>query len=103
MAFIQCMPEKPIKYTLTLFVDACASITIMLVFKMYFGYELNTIENSAVAVGYRLINAEGLISARYKLFYTDKWYTSTDLAKHIWVNQKWIICATITPRYNKYR
>ena len=64
IAFILFISVKPINHSLKVFVVACASTAIIIVFKRNSASYLSTRENSSVAVCDRLINTVGLKSAR---------------------------------------
>ena len=88
VTFIQFIPEKPINHGLKVFVVAFAYNVIIIVLERHVGSKLGTRDNYSLSLYDRLINAVGLTNERIQVFYTKNWYTSMDIAKHMWVNNK---------------
>jgi len=75
---------------------------VILAFKVYVGKEDDT-DGSAVAVCNDLCVDAGLTGARGRVLYTDNYYTSVKLAKHMFNNYGWTIVGTISPTDKKSR
>lgn len=75
---------------------------MILAFKVYVGKEDNT-DGSTVAVCDQLIVGAELTKAWGQVLYTDNYYTSVKLAKHLFIKYGWTICGTITPTNKKSR
>jgi len=68
---------------------------VILAFKVYVGKEDDSY-GTAVGVCDQLVNDAGLTSARGCILYTDNYYTSVKLAKHMYENYSWTIVGTIS-------
>ena len=96
------MPAKPIKHGIKVYALCCALSAVILAFKVYVGKEDDT-DGSAVAVCNDLCVDAGLTGARGRVLYTDNYYTSIKLAKHMFNNYGWTIVGTISPTDKKSR
>ena len=92
VAFIQYMPAKPIKHGIKVFCLCCAVTAVMLAFKVYCGKDNNKTDNTMVDICERLIHKAGLAQnitggvIRGWTIYSDNYYTSVKLAKHLYEN-----------------
>ena len=60
-------------------------------------------DNSALGICDRLISKAELITAEGRILFTDNWYTSIDLAKHLLFKYHWLFVGTIAPSKKKSR
>ena len=98
IAFVQYMPQKPIKHGIKVCCLCCAYTSYLLGFEVYVGKEnQGTEDGSAIGIIDRLINGAKITSAKGRTLYTDNWYTSIDLAKHLYEKYGWTVVGTITP------
>jgi len=95
VCYVQYMPAKPIKHGIKVFCLCCAVSAVLLSFDIYVGKEIETRDNSALAVYDRLVTSTGLTTNRGRVLYTDKYYTSVKLAKHMFLRYGWAIVGTI--------
>jgi len=92
IAFIQYMPAKPIKHGIKVFCLCCAVAAVMLAFEVYCGKDNNKTDNIMVDICERLIHEAGLVHnitggvIRGRTIYSDNYYTSVKLAKHLFEN-----------------
>ena len=96
------MPAKPIKHGIKVFCICCAVSAIILGFKVYCGKEDGE-DNTAVKICEQLAKEAGLTGARGRTLYTDNYYTSVALAKHMFEKYGWTIVGTFTPTDKKSR
>ena len=61
------------------------NVCFILAFKVYVGKEDDS-DGTAVGVCDQLVNDAGFTSARGRVLYTDNYYTSVKLAKHMYEN-----------------
>ena len=97
------MPAKPIKQGIKVFCLCCAVTAVMLAFEVYCGKDNNKTENTTVDNCERLIHEAGLVRnvtggvIRGRTIYSDNYYTSVKLAKHLYENYQWTLVGTIVP------
>ena len=103
VSHVQYMPAKPIKHGIKVFCLCCAVSNVLLSFEVYVGKEDEQQDNSALAVCNRLVIDAGLTEQRGKGLYTDNYYTSAKLAKHMFTKYGWTIVGTIVPTDKKLR
>jgi hypothetical protein len=90
VAFIQYMPAKPIKHGIKVFCLCCAATAVMLAFEVYCGKDNNKNDNTTVDICERLIHKAGLVNSqtggiiRGCTIYSDNYYTSVKMAKHLY-------------------
>ena len=102
--FVQYNPKKPIKHGIKVFACCCAYTGHILSWEVYVGRdETATTDNSALGICDRLILNAGLTSVEGRILFTDNWYTSIDLAKHLLFKYKWLFVGTIAPTKKKAR
>ncbi len=101
VAFIQYMPAKPIKHGIKVFCVCCAILGIMLAYKVYCGNKDKKTDGTAVNVCDRLVNGAELPGPRGRILYTNNYYTSMKLAKHLFEKYRWTIVGTIVPTDKK--
>ena len=73
----------------------------MLAFKVYCGNKDKKTDGTAVDVCDRLVNEAELTGPRGRTLYTDNYYTSVKLAKHLFEKYKWTMVGTIVPTDKK--
>ncbi len=95
IAFVQFMPAKPIKHGIKVFALCCAYTAVLLGFEIFVGTDGYNGENSALEVVDRLITKVRLVPCRGQVLYTDNWYTSIALAKHLFEKYGWRFCGTM--------
>jgi hypothetical protein len=83
VAFIQYMPAKPIKHSIKVFCVCCAILGIMLAYEVYCGYKDKKTDGTAVDVCDRLVKEAELMGPHDRTLYTDNYYTSMKLVKHL--------------------
>ena len=103
VAFIQYMPAKPIKHGIKVFCVCCAISGIMLAYEVYCGNKDKKTDGTAVDVCDRLVNEAELTAPRGRTLYTDNYYTSMKLAKHLFEKYRWTLVGTIVPTDKKTR
>ena len=101
VAFIQYMPAKPIKHGIKVFCVCCAISGIMLAYEVYRGNKDKKTDGTAVDVCDRLVNEAELTGPRGRTLYTDNYYTSVKLAKHLFEKYRWTMVGTIVPTDKK--
>ena len=80
----------------------CAFYAIILGLKVYISQE-DDYDNTALEFCNDLVKEAGLNSFIGRTFYTDNYYTSVALAKHIFNEYGWKIVGNIVPTYKKSR
>ena len=75
----------------------------LLGFEVYLRKEFTKDGGSALSVVDQLIIEGDLHLNRGHILYSNNWYTSVDLAKHLYDNYRWTIVGTITPTEKKAR
>ena len=75
---------------------------VLLAFKIYVGKEDDE-DETTLQLCDRLIKEAGLTGAKGRVLYTDNYYTSMKLAKHMFERYSWTIVGTIVPTDKKYR
>ena len=102
ISYVQYMPDKPIKHGIKVFALCCAFSAVILAFKVYIGKEDDT-DGTTVGVCNDLCIDAGLTESRGRVLYTDNYYTSVKLAKHMFNEYGWTIVGTISPTDKKSR
>ena len=105
VAFVQYMPAKPIKHGIKVFCVCCAVSGIMLVYEVYCGNKDKKTDGDGtyVQVCDRLVKETELTRSRGCTLYTDNYYTSIKLAKHLFEKCRWTLVGTIVPTDKKTR
>ncbi len=108
IAFVQYMPAKPIKHGIKVFCLCCAYSAIMLSFEIYCGKDENKTDRTTVDICERLIHAADLVTGatgmiRGRTVYSDNYYTSIRMAKHLYEKYSWSLVGTIVPTDKKQR
>ena len=104
IAFIQYMPNKPIKHGIKAFMCTCKDHPLQ--WEIYLGKDVAEIDSSAHAVVLRLITMAGLTTQSGRYLFTDNtdnWYTSFRLAKTLFVQFNWLFVGTNAPTKKKGR
>jgi hypothetical protein len=83
VAFIQYMPAKPIKHGIKVFCVHCAILGIMLAYEVYCGNKDKKTDGTAADVCDRLVKEVELTGPCGQTLYTDNYYTSMKLVKHL--------------------
>ena len=78
------------------------NVRFILAFKVYVGKEDDS-DGTAVGVCDQLVNDADLTSTHGRVLYTDNYYTSVKLAKHMYENYGWTIVGTISATDKKSR
>jgi hypothetical protein len=85
------MPAKPIKQGINIFcLCCCAATAVMLAFEVYCGKDDNKPDNTTVDICERLIHKVDLVDSqtggiiRGHTIYSDNYYTSVKMAKHLY-------------------
>ncbi len=103
VAFIQYMPAKPIKHGIKVFCLCCAATAVMLAFEVYCGKDNNKTNNTMVDICERLIHKAGLVNSQTggiihgRTIYSDNYYTSVKMAKHLYKKYRWTLVGTVVP------
>ena len=97
------MPAKPIKHDIKVFCVCCAVSGIMLAYKVYCGNKDKKTDGTSVQVCDRLVKEAELTKSRGRTLYTDNYYTSIKLAKHLFEKYRWTLVGTIVPTDKKTR
>ncbi len=105
VAFVQYMPAKPIKHVIKVFCLCCAYLAIMLSFEIFCGKDSNKTDRTTVDICKRLIHAADLVTGatgmiQGKTVYSDNYYTSMKLAKHLYENYT---CHSLVPSSRRKR
>jgi hypothetical protein len=103
VAFIQYMPAKPIKHGIKVFCVCCAILGIMLAYEVYCGNKDKKTDGTAVDVCNRLVKEAELTAPRGQMLYTDNYYMSMKLVKHLFEKYRWTMVGTIVPTDKKTR
>jgi len=103
ISFVQYLPLKPVKHGIKVFALYCAYTAYLLNFEVYLGKDYSKDGGSALNVIDRLIVEANLHTQRGRIAFTDNWYISVDLAKHLYERDKWTLVGTITPIEKKAR
>jgi len=90
------MPAKPIKHDIKVLALCCTLSAVILSFKVYIGKEDDS-DGTAVGVYNDLVVDAGLAKQQERVLYTDNYYTSVKLAKHMFEKYQWTIIGTILP------
>jgi hypothetical protein len=101
VAFIQYMPANPIKHGIKVFCVCCAFSGIMLAYDVYCGNKDKKTDGTSVQVCDRLVKEAELTRSRGRTLYTDNYYTSIKLAKHLFEKYRWTLVGTIVPTDTK--
>ena len=103
--FVQYMPEKPIKHGIKVFACCCAFTSVLLRFEVYLEKKNVTvkIESSVLSIVDQLITNAHLVVVAGLILYTDNWYTSVKLAKHVYTAYPWLLFRNIVPTEKKVR
>ena len=102
VSYVQYMPVKPIKHGIKVFVLCCAYSAVVLSMEVYVGKE-DEIAGDALSVCDRLMSAASINFQRGRTLFTDNYYTSVKLARHLFENYGWSVVGTITPTDKKSR
>ena len=100
VSYVQYMPQKPIKHGIKVFALCCGYTAVLLLFIVYVGEEDDS-NNSALKVYDKLCVDAGIISMQDRVLYTDNYYTSVKLAKHMFKKYGWTIVGTVVPTDKK--
>ena len=101
VAFIQYMPAKPIKHGIKVFCVCCAILGIMLAYKVYCGNKDKKTDGTAGDVCNRLVKEAELTGPCGQMLYTDNYYMSMKLVKHLFEKYRWRMVGTIIPTDKK--
>ena len=86
-----------------MFALCCAYTGYLLGFEVYLGKDSETVDNSALQVVDRIINKADLIHCKGRILYSDNWYTTTRLAKHLYDAYRWLFFGTVVANESKDR
>ena len=103
VAFVQYVPANPIKHGIKFFCVCCAVSGIMLACEVYCGNKDEKTDGTSVQVCDRLVKEAELTRSRGRTLYTDNYYTSIKLAKHLFEKYRWTLVGTIVPTDKKTR
>jgi hypothetical protein len=103
VAFIQYMPAKPIKHGIKVFCVCCAISGIMLACEVYCGNKDKKTDGTVVNVCDRLVKEAELMGPHGCSLYTDNYYMSMKLAKHLFEKYRWTMVGKIVPTDKKTR
>ena len=103
VSFAQYMPAKPIKHGIKVFCVCCAFSGIMLACEDYCGRKNKKADGTSVQVCDRLMKEAELTRSHGCTLYTDNYYTSVTLAKHLFEKYRWTLVGTIVPTDKKTR
>jgi hypothetical protein len=103
VAFIQYMLAKPIKHGIKVFCVFCTISGIMLAYKVYCGNKDRITDDTLVEVCDRLVKEAELTRPCGRTLYTNNYYTSMKLVKHLFEKHRWTIVGTIVPADKKTR
>ena len=102
VTYVQYMPAKPIKHGIKVFALCCGFTGVLLSFIVYTGGEAKT-DNTTLNVCDKLCISAGITKERGRVLYTDNYYTSVKLAKHMFEKYGWTIVGTISATDKKSR
>ena len=102
VSYVQYMPAKPIKHGIKVFCLCCAVSAVLLSFKVYVGKDEDE-DGSAVKICDDLVHNAEITNARGRVLYTDNYYTSVKLVKHMFIKYGWSVVGTIVPTDKKSR
>ena len=74
----------------------------MLAYEVYCGNKDKKTDGTAVDVCDRLVNEAELTGPRGRTLYTDNYYTSVKLAKHLFEKYRWTMVGTIVPTNGRH-
>jgi hypothetical protein len=97
IAWVQYMPAKLIKHGIKVFCVCCAVSGIMLAYKVYCGKGGKKTDGTVVSLCDNLLQKAGLTDTQGRTLYTDNYYTSMSLVKHLYNKYRWICVGTIVP------
>jgi len=103
ISFTQYNPLKPIKHGIKVFALCFSYTAYLLGFEVYVGKEYTQDGASALQVIDRLLLGANLTLVTGRKLYVDNWYTTMDLAKHLYEQYGWTIVGTMTPTEKKSR
>jgi hypothetical protein len=89
------MTAKPIKHGIKVFCVCCAILGIMLAYNVYCRNKNKKTDGTAVDVCDRLVKQAELTGPHGCSLYTDNYYTSMKLAKHLFEKNRWTTVGTI--------
>ncbi len=95
------MPAKLIKHGMKVFCVCCVISRIMLAYKIYCGKDDNTTDGMTVTLCNNLLKTAGLTAAQRRTLYTDNYYTSMSLVKHLYNKYRWTCVGAIVPTEKK--
>ena len=102
VTYSQYMPENPINHGINMFSICCDISAILICFKVYVGQEDDS-DNTSLGIFDELVKEAGITSVRGQTLYTNNYYKSMALAKHMFNNYGWKIVGTIVPTDKKSR
>jgi len=103
VSFTQYNPLKPIKHGIKVFALCCSYSAYLLGFEVYLGKEYTKDGGSALQIIDRLLLGSNLTSSTGRKLYVDNWYTTVNLAKHLYEQYGWTVVGTMTPTDKKSR
>jgi len=103
VSYVQWMLAKPIKHGIKLFSLCYGVSAVILAFEVYVGKDDESKDKSALAVCDCLVDDAGLTANRDRDLYTDNYYTSVKLAKHMFDQYGWTIMGIIVPTNKESR
>ena len=97
--FVQYMPAKPIKHGLKVYCLCCAVSGVMLAYQVYTGKKEDEEPQMSASIDIctKLCREAGLLETRGRVLYTDNYYTSIKLAKHMFEQYGWTMTGTYVP------
>ena len=127
--FIQYMPAKPIKHSKKVFCLCCAYSGVLLAYQIYLGMSTcwnfpmfvsqctnlsfflltrpgknhEETKSTALSVCEALCDDAGLLEACGRVLYTDNYYTSVKLSRHMFEKYSWATLGTFVPTEKKHR
>ena len=96
------MPLKSIKHGIKVFCLCCSYSAMLLSFVIYVGKDYVE-EKSTKEVVDKLILLSYLQTAKGRILYTDNYYTSISLGKHLFACYGWLLVGTIVATDKKDR
>jgi hypothetical protein len=97
IAWVQYMPAKPIKHGIKVLCVCCAVSGIMLAYKVYCGKGDKKMGGTVISLCDNLLQKAGLTDAQGRTLYTNNYYTSLSLVKHLHNKYRWTCVGTIVP------